>query len=405
MTFRVGSGSSNVSGNQVRYAPNKDLTEPQKQELVDHYGSRQSGKTVKSPLGRLTRYDPKHSTYVTSAEQTGPPLTEQETLAKQTGKNAPNSSIHHVMAAGTGQNILNPETLRFNQGAKQVDDHDKTATAEPPRSEVPAARAQAMQEDGRLARGKVRKGFADQAAAVGRMQGCSRAILGEGKGEVKGGKAFDVDAARNDALQGTLTAFQGKSTAQALSQTPAQGPESRFEAYQGEMKNTFDSPGNLRVFAAEANKKVNTGFAAPLDAQGKPSARANRLLDAHQNYGPDRLLTDKRLFTKDDQGNLLSSSKEAAPSWTPPANPSKRKAEVSPWGGAKRARSGDPEPTTGGSKRKAEVSPSGGAKRARTETSTAKRRRRPDPEPSGSTASGPASSKRPRVGGHRARPQ
>lgn len=282
-SYALGSKDSTVSG-QAKYGPTADITKQQQEELKQHYGARENEKGS-NPLERQTQYDKKHSTYVKAAEQTGRPLTEQEAVAKATGKNAPDASINHVIASGTGQNILNEGTLQFKQGQKTVNEKYKTAVSDPKNSSPETVSA---------AQKEVRSGIAQQASAAGRMQGYSREILKERQGE----KGIDVGKKRNETLQGTLKAFQGKT------------PEERMGAYKNVLKETFDSPGNLRVGDSSANTKVSTGFDAPLDATGKPTEKSERLLHTHKTFAPDRLLTDERLFTKDSEGKIMSSSQE-----------------------------------------------------------------------------------------------
>ena len=154
--------------------------------------------------------------------------------------------------------------------------------------------APALSPQEAAAQKKVAQGLAQQAAAVGRQQGYSRATLEERRGELSNPA---VDAKRSQAMKNTLTAMQG-------------APDKRLPAYKEVLKDTFDAPGNLRVGNGLQNTKVSTGFDAPLDAKGKPTARAERLHQAHQDYAPERLLADNRVFTKNAQGQVMSSSVE-----------------------------------------------------------------------------------------------
>ncbi|RKH57533.1 hypothetical protein D7W81_31035 [Corallococcus aberystwythensis] len=283
--FKVGNNSTKV-GEQVKYGPTADLSEKQKQKLLQHYGQHGTEKTPQNALERLTQYSDSHTTYTKAAKASGRPLTEQESLVAGSAKNkAPASSINHVIASGTGQNVFNHETLQFKQGVKNT----HAATQKLATATDPADVAQAQKQ--------LRKGLAQQAAGVGRVQGYSRATLAERKGELT---PAQVQTKQNAAMKGTLTAMQGPDQA------------TRFGAYKGVLKDTFDAPGNLRLGNRTQNTKISTGFDTPLDAQGKPTERAERLFQAHQNYGPDRLLTEERLFTKNDKGEAMSSSKEAA---------------------------------------------------------------------------------------------
>ncbi|RKH52776.1 hypothetical protein D7X55_02360 [Corallococcus sp. AB049A] len=283
--FKVGNNSTKV-GEQVKYGPTADLNDKQKQQLLQHYGKHGTEKTPQNALERLTQYSDSHTTYTNAAKKSGRPLTEQEALVSTSPKNkAPASSINHVIASGTGQNVFNHETLQFQEGVKNTQAaQQKLKTATDP-AEVADAQKQ------------LRKGLAQQAAGAGRMQGYSRATLEERHGELT---PAQVTGKRNETLKNTLTAMQG----------PDQ--DKRFGAYKNVLKDTFDAPGNLRLGNRTQNTKISTGFDTPLDANGKPTKRAERLFDAHQTFGPDRLLKEDRLFTKNDKGEAMSSSKEAA---------------------------------------------------------------------------------------------
>jgi len=280
-------------GRQVNHGPTADLNDNQQQQLIQHYGN---GNSV---LKRLNQYDSSHSTYVRAAQSAGRQLTPQERTAQNTNINASNASINHIIASGTGQNIINHETLRFNQGVNRFNQ----------------AQAQGQQgQQGQLTPQQVIAqrglGIAEQAASVGRIQGYNRAIINERNNEPLNnhqttGRIYGNDQRRNGlnvgttgnrALTHTLTAFQGGN------------PQNRLRAYRDVLKMTFDSPGNIRVGDNYGNNQVSTGFDAPLNQNGVPTERANRLLAAHQTYAPNRLLTDNQLFSHDMAGNRLSSS-------------------------------------------------------------------------------------------------
>lgn len=213
-------------------------------------------------------------------------LTEQEAIAQKTGEQAPNASINHIIASGSGQNIINHETLRFNQGRTQVEQSTTLPSSE---------KQKAMQS-----------GIAHQAAAVGRVQGLNRAIIHERHGEslayvkdkkrIYGGQKRQIDSVstRNQSLQHTLTAFQGDT------------PDLRKQAYRDVLKMTYDSPGNLRVGDEYGNNQASTGFDAPLNCEGEPTERADRLSAAYEAYVPDHL--ENRMFTVDSDGKRVSSS-------------------------------------------------------------------------------------------------
>lgn len=299
-------------GGQINYGPGEDLGPDEKQALQTHYGI--NGRAF--PDTRLNQYNQSHKNYVKAAQAAGRPLTEQEQVAdKIKGKaNAPNSSINHIIASGTGQNILNHETLRFNQGKAQVEQS-----------------ANLSSESGQEAIGS---GLAKQAAAVGRVQGYNRGIINERKAESLGGKVqtrkriygeppkpsessddsddSDKDLKRREyirskAMAHTLTAFQNPY------------PEKRSQAYKDVLKMTFDSPGNLRVGDEYGNNQASTGFDAPLNREGKPTDRSENLLAAHQAYVPDRL--EDKMFSVDSNENRISSSQSAPSPSTPPPVP------------------------------------------------------------------------------------
>ncbi|MEH2364297.1 hypothetical protein [Nostoc sp.] len=297
-------------GNQINHGPGMDLDDNQKQNLQQHYGPNSK------VLDRLSQYNDKHKTYVKAAQNAGRQLTDQEVVAARTGTNAPDASINHIIASGTGQNIINHETLRFNQGLNTFN------------------QGQGQSQKGQP---QIRLGIAEQAASVGRVQGHNRAIINERDGEFLNNnstdkriygkdqakeKMLDVDTTRNRALTHTLTAFQGEDQ------------QRRYQAYRDVLKMTFDSPGNLRVGDDYGNNQVSTGFDAPLNKDGVPTDRANRLLAAHQTYAPDRLLTDDNnpLFSHDIAGNRLSSSQIPDPQATsnPPLKRSRGQAISNP---------------------------------------------------------------------------
>ncbi len=314
MTFRyvdhTQRGQVNLA-NQVNYGPTAHLNPGQIQALGQHYGVRNRGQNAGRGYAetRITQYNTRHMTYVRAAQATGRGLTIQERQALRRNGQASNASINHIIASGTGQNIINHETLRFQVGRAQVNQHLQTALAQPQNLQ------QAQQVQG--ARLNVLQGIARQAAAVGRTQGYSRAIINERGGEqmrstvssrriyganqVGAGNALNVGQTRNRALQLTLTAFQGG------------GQRQRYRSYRDLLNMTYDSPGNLRVGDSYGNNLVSTGFDAPLDANRQMTGRARRLAHAHLSDGPDRLLTQQNLVTRDTGNNILSSSMHRPP--------------------------------------------------------------------------------------------
>lgn len=329
--------------NQSNYGPTADINPAQGGQLQGHYG------TV-NVLARVNQYNARHATYIAAAQTGGRGLTIQENTARLTNAQAPNASINHVIASGTGQNIFNEGTLQFRAGAARVQANRAAALAPLP-PQVPALGLGNVQQQGNaiLQRGQARRevmhGFAEQVAAVARQQGYSRAIINERGNEplhnnpsnrriygaAQAGGALQVAPTRNLALQHTLTALQGPTAA------------SRFRAYKDVLRMTFDSPGNLRVGDSYGNNLASTGFDMPLTANQQPTARGARLLHAHQTFAPARLLTPNRLFTVTQQNqDRVSSSIQFAPPRIPlmlpgPANANQAQANLGL--GKKRARS------------------------------------------------------------------
>lgn len=219
---------------------------------------------------RLTQYDDSHGAYLAHAHRTGRPLTLQEQVAQDSGDNAPGSSINHVIASGVGQNTLNQALANFSRGASAAPDPGSLAL---------------------------------QAAAVGRVQMYNRAIALENHKAPDSADSSqpEVVTARNALLKHTL----------ALMET---GGLARYRAL---LKNTFDSPGNLRVGHDGANNAVSTGVDVELTPQGLPTPRSQRLLDAHLAAAPDHDTDIWTTFTDDADVPVesrlaaLSSSQEA----------------------------------------------------------------------------------------------
>lgn len=271
---------------QVRYGPAAQLGKTDMNALKSHYGG--------DVGSRLTQYATEHKHYVNAAGLVGRSLTIQEHKAKTSGRNAPASSINHVIASGTGQNLLNRMTLEFAKGKNDA------SVSKSPRVML--------------------KGLAMQAAAVGRMTGVGRAILAEEHENVGYGKTLTGTgearrlAKRNRMMGDVLNSFQGDDA-------------TRMQGYRRYMKHTFDSFGNLRVGVASGNGRVSTGFDMPLDHQGNPTAWGQRLLGSLHTFGlPDMLEGTTRentnyksgrkttirtgVYTTNAKGQNLSSSKE-----------------------------------------------------------------------------------------------
>lgn len=268
--YQLGSDKTKV-GHQAKFGPDADLTDEQKEDLKNYYSQ---SSTDGTPLERLTQYSPNHVTYVNHAISTGRPLTEQETIAKDTRSNAPDSSINHIIASGAGQNMLNKATIGFLEGGKKVKD-----------SQSPML------------------GIAMQAASVAQVLGYQRAIGAENPMDVvdskepKSGEALSVGPETKSSLRSVLKCLNGKEG------------EDHFKHYKALMR-IFDSPGNLRVGDGKANIKISTGFDPELDPKGCRTSRTKRLLEAHEAFGPPELLKPERLFTRDDSGAILSSSQQ-----------------------------------------------------------------------------------------------
>lgn len=291
---------------QINYGPTADLTAADVASLSARYGVKQHGQHAGIPHAarRLSQYSRTHATYVRAAHVTGRHLTIQEHDAATNNRQAQNASINHVLASGTGQNILNHETLRFASGTARVNAHVGAALAAPIFAPPGPAQRQVL------------FGLAEQAAAAARVQGYSRSMVREragerlpytgtnrriyGAGQIGAGNALDVGQTRNRALQHTLTAFQGATAPQ------------RYRAYRDVLRMTFDSPGNLRVGDDYGNNQVSTGVDLPMTAAGGATARAHRLWHAHQTFAPARLLTPQRTFTRDSHDRILSSSRHPA---------------------------------------------------------------------------------------------
>ena len=273
--------------NQVGYGPVADIPAHHQAQLLASFGT-------PAVLHRITQYNQSHLTYVAAAQGGGRPLTIQENDALRRRGQAANASINHVIASGTGQSILNEGALQFHAGVAAM----APAVDRPPPGPLDMLR-----------------GLALQAAAVGRQQGYSRAIINERVGEIvpsnpdnrriygagQTGVPLNPLYARHRALRHTLSAFQGPDAA------------TRFRSYRDVLRMTFDSPGNLRVGDNYGNNLASTGFDMPLNARSQATGRGFRLLQAHSAFASDRLLTPDRLFTRDATGNRISSSIEGMP--------------------------------------------------------------------------------------------
>lgn len=269
---------------QVKYGPGIGFDTHQRGQLHQHYGD-------KKVTSRYTQYDPNRNAYVQSAQAMGRGLTLQERDVQQ-GRNPGPTSIDHIVASGTGQHALNRSTLEFLGGRKQVQQEFQKSLD---------------QRDKKV----LAKGFAEQAAAIGRMRGLGREILREESRSEGYGKVVDTSqmteregfvAKRNQMSHDLLGAFDGGS----------------LNGYKQYMKHTFDSTGNLRLGHASGNSRVSTGFDMPLDRQMQPTQRGTRLLHAYQTFGYQDMMQDDKigkrnaagLFTTNLKGSRLSSSRQ-----------------------------------------------------------------------------------------------
>lgn len=291
--YDLGTSSGTVD-HQVKYGPAAQLGKTEMSALHTHYGS---------DVGpRLTQYSSERSDYAKAAKASGRPLTLQEHDVSQ-GKDPGSASINHLIASGTGQNLLNRMTLQFNKGKEELETAKGLSTMTDVRK-------------GAL------KGLAMQAAAVGRMTGMGRAILAEEHPDAGYGKTLSGTDAAQKAFskrammkQDVLKSFEGATSTV------------RHESYKQYMKNTFDSFGNLRLGQGQGNGRVSTGFDMPLNSSGQPTQRGMRLLDTMQTFGlPDMQVkasvanhnyksgksTTIRtgVYTVNTSGKFLSSSKE-----------------------------------------------------------------------------------------------
>lgn len=273
-------------GHQVKYGPTAAIGSNDQQELTRHYGHETST--------RLSQYKTDHGHYVRSAQTAGRGLTEQEFIVDRDGK-VGNASINHVIASGTGQNLMNQMTLAFNDGI---------TTFQKRRENVESS----GNENHRKAEFG---GIAKQAAAVARMTGIGRAMLTEEIPATPTDADLDVHVEKRNAMaKNVLTAFQG----------PSSGP--RYQGFKDYLRDTFDSSGNLRVGHRTGNIRVSTGLDIPLTAGLTPTPRGERLYKANLNFGLPEMETpgertsaagttfNAGIFTTTVSGQKLSSSKE-----------------------------------------------------------------------------------------------
>ncbi|MFM0016309.1 hypothetical protein PQR46_36645 [Paraburkholderia sediminicola] len=275
---------------QVKYGPGAGIGSSDQSGIDTHYGAKTKP--------RLTQYSSNREHYVSAANQTGRPLTHQEFDVSQRKDPGP-TSINHVIASGTGQNLMNQMTLQFNQGVARV------GTA----------------KFGKDQKGML-TGIAQQAAAVGRMTGIGRAIQTEEAPQGRlarpvsdnpggaGREPRDAHLFKRDTMtKNVLSAFQ------------ANTEQARYGAYKGYLKSTFDSFGNLRLGHGTGNGRVSTGLDIPLTSKMMPTARGERLYQANLTFGLPAMEVPQNsqaggakfrsgIFTTTTVGQKLTSSTE-----------------------------------------------------------------------------------------------
>jgi hypothetical protein len=271
---------------QVKYGPGAHIDAASQTRINAHYGE--------DMKPRLSQYSSNRQHYVQAARDAGRPLTHQEFDVGR-GVDPGPTSINHVIASGTGQNLLNQMTLQFNRGGADF------AAATTPHDRL--------------------RGVAQQAAAVGRMTGIGRAILTEEAPQGPSARPLsdrplgpgraqrDAHLQARDAMAGNVrTAFQ------------ANTPGERAGGYKTYLKNTFDSFGNLRLGHATGNGRVSTGIDIPLTSTLSPTPRGERLYHANLNFGLTSMETPAKVqaagsnyrsgFFTTSGGKKLSSSTE-----------------------------------------------------------------------------------------------
>jgi hypothetical protein len=294
---------------QVKYGPEAAITKANMKTVTEHYGEN-VGK-------RYSQYSSNRQHYVDAAKASGRNLTIQED-AIANGKDPGTTSINHVIASGTGQNMMNQMTLQHREGV------DVFASAT--KDEV---QAKAMNDnDPKRARASMKekaKGVAMMAAAVGRMTGVGRAILAE-EAPLSQPMPAQLPALGVSALtqaENQHIAKRNSMTSNVVDAFESSTPEHALAGYKGYLKQTFDSFGNLRLGHGTGNGRVSTGFDTPLTSTLQPTARGERLFQALQDYGMPELEQSRKVaktnemksyqpghFTVAQSGQKLSSSTE-----------------------------------------------------------------------------------------------
>lgn len=284
--YDTGRSSGGKLDHQVKYGPGIGFSPDQRGQLHKHFGT-------KEVTTRYTQYNSDRMAYVKSAEGMGRGLTQQEAQVKRNKDPGP-TSIDHIIASGTGQHALNRSTLEFIDAGKDL------------RKEL---KKDIDSRDTKV----LAKGFAQQAAALGRMRGFGREIMREeNKGE---GYGKFVDISGQTQQEGFVT--KRNQMAKDLSSAMEKGDVSSYKRY---MKHTFDSTGNLRLGHASGNSRVSTGFDMPLDKSGNPTQRGERLLHTLDTYGFPDMAKDEKIgkrnasgiFTTNQLGSRLSSSRQVS---------------------------------------------------------------------------------------------
>ncbi|HZX31841.1 MAG TPA: hypothetical protein VFF03_10860 [Rhodocyclaceae bacterium] len=295
---------------QVKYGPEANLSKEDIGELNTFYG--RSGKDTVGK--RLTQYETDHNKYVQAAKKSGRELTEQEATVDQTGVNLTGASINHVIASGTGQNTLNHMSRQFQAGGKMIDEKTlKRATVDKESLMMESDKA-----DVDLARKSLMKGFAMQAAAIGKMTGLGRAILKEEAPDIGYGKKLGPEQKKLDG-PGQAMEKRNLMAKDVRDAFQAKTPEDRYGGYKSYMAHTFDSFGNLRVGHGTNNTRVSTGLDMPLDSSNQPTQRGLRLFEAYQTHVPENVQEKSQqptkirpgTFTTTASGKFLTSSRES----------------------------------------------------------------------------------------------
>ncbi|WGS52885.1 hypothetical protein LFL96_32445 [Paraburkholderia sp. D15] len=294
---------------QVKYGPGAGIDTTHQGQIDTHYGAKTKP--------RLTQYSSNRNHYVRAANESGRPLTHQEFDVSQ-GRNPGPTSINHVIASGTGQNLMNQMTMQFDRGVETFDSGRaglaKAGIAKRDPTKYDASKLGVLNRD----RLDVLGGIAQQAAAVGRMTGIGRAIvteeaplevLSKNPGGAQGEQRHWHLGKRDAMAKNVLSAFQAPTL------------DARYSGYKSYLKSTFDSFGNLRLGHGTGNGRVSTGIDIPLTSSMTPTPRGERLYQANLTFGLPHMETAQTVssggasyrsgfFTTTSGGLKLTSSTE-----------------------------------------------------------------------------------------------